>query len=229
MVTGIIFLLSFFIFILFVLNQKAFNFILSKIKGTGRAFIIMVIVSAIIAASLFLGNLLPVVRFPINHTLKIQSLTDNENVKNVIYIDSIIEVNDPPDTGNRLADITKIQITDGDYSINGSEIILEEEATLTYSSFYLGCIRIILKTTPESRKIFVQFDNIEDNYLLHSIEQGQTEINLCSEYPVTQLSLKWKSILIGNYLLNIIALTSIFSLEFFLIFYSERNNHIKSI
>ena len=131
---------------------------------------------------------------------------------NVIYIDNIIEMIDAPYVGSNIADASNIQITDGNYSIKSNEIIMEEGAILKYTSFYSGCARIIFKTAPESRKVFVQFDNTGENYSLYSTERNQTEINLCSRFQLDQLSDKWKLILIGNYILNIIALTSFLGL-----------------
>jgi len=223
--TGLIFLISIFIFVLFLLNKKIYQFILTNIKGTGKTFIIINIFSTIFATVLFLSNLLPTVIIPINHILKIQPISADENVKNVVYIDSIIEMIHAPEIGSNLVDTANIQVTDGNYFMNDGEIILEEGAVLTYSSFYAGCVRIIFKTTPKSRKVFVQFDNKEENFLLYSTEEDQTEINLCSGYPFKQLSLKWKLISIVNNFLNIISLTSIFGFEIFLIFYKKRTDY----
>jgi hypothetical protein len=158
---------------------------------------------------------------PINHILKIQSLPSDEDIKNVVYIDSIIEMIHAPEIGSNLVDTANLQVRDGNHSVKGSEIILEEGAMLTYSSFYSGCVRIIFKTTPKSGKVFVKFDDIEENYLLYSTEDDQTEINLCSGFPLNQLSLKWKLISVVNYFLNIISLSSIIVFEIFLIFYKK--------
>lgn len=222
MVTGLIFFFSFSIFIIFLLSKKICQIILRNIKGTGHAFIIMNIFSAIFSASLFLSNLLPTVSIPFNHILKIQPLPTVENVKNVVYIDSIIEMIDAPDIGSNLVNTANLQVTNGNYSIQGGKIIMEEGAILTYSSFFSGCVRIIFNTTPDSRKVYVQFDNKGDNFSLYSSDKDKTEVNLCSGFPFNQLSLKWKLISIVNYFLNIIALTSIFGFEIFLIFYNKR-------
>ena len=212
MIIGLISLFSLLVFILFLLNKKIFRFIFSNFKGKGYSFLLLNILTAIFVSGLFLGNLVPMVSIPINHILKIQPLPSEENAVNVIYIDNIIEMIDAPDVGSNDTDTSNIQITDGNYSINGNEIILEEGAILSYTSFYSGCVRIVFKTAPESRKVFVQFDNTRDNYSLYSTERNQTEINLCSRFQLNQLSDKWKLILIGNYVLNIISLTSFLGL-----------------
>ncbi len=152
------------------------------------------------------------IRIPADHNLKIQPLPGEEHTRNVIYIDNIIEMIDAPDEGSINADISDIQITDGDYSISGNEIVLEEGAILTYTSFYSGCVRVIFETSPESGKVLIRFDNTEEIHSLNSAERNQTEVNVCSRYQFNQLSDKWKLIHIAIFVLDIIALTSLFGL-----------------
>jgi hypothetical protein len=220
-VTGLIFFFSCSISLIFLLNKRINHFFLSRFKGAGRAFNISIMLTSLFVASLFIGNLLPTVSIPFQHKLKIRSLPNDENLENIIYINSIIEMIDAPAIGSNLIDTANIQVTGGNYSVKGSEITLEEGAVLTYSSFYSGCVRIIFRTTPESRMAFVQCDNIEKNYSLHSTGQDQTEINLCSRYPLNQLSFKWRFVVLSDIFLNIVALTSVFGLEIFFIFFKK--------
>ena len=191
---------------------------MSNIKGKGNSFLLLNILIAIFVSVLFLGNLIPVNKIPINHILKIQPLPSEENDKNVIFIDQIIEMIDGPDVGSNNADPSKMQITDGHYSKNNNDILLEEGAILSYTSFYSGCVRIIFKTAPESRKVFVQFDNTWETFSLYSTERNPTEINLCSRFQLNQLSSKWNLIQIGNFVLDIISLTSFLGLIIILLF-----------
>jgi hypothetical protein len=211
-ITGLIFLLSLLVFILFLLNKKIPRFILSHIKGRGYSFLLLNILAAIFAAGLLLGSLIPMIRIPTDHNLTIQPLPGKEHTGNVIYIANIIEMIDAPDEGSINADVSDIQITDGNFSISGNEIILEEGAVLTYTSFYSGCVRVIFETSPESGKVLIRFDNTEKIYSLNSGDRNQTEVNLCSRYQLEQLSDKWKLIHISNFVLDIIALSSLFSL-----------------
>ena len=211
-ITGLIFLFSLLVFMLFLLNKKISRFVLNNIKGRGYSFLFLNILAAIFAAGLLLGSLIPMIRIPANHNLKIQPLPGKEHTLNVIYIDNIIEMIDAPDERSNNADVSDIQITDGNYSISGNEITLEEGANLTYTSFYSGCVRIIFKTTPESGKVLIRFDDTEEIHSLNSGGRYQTEVNLCSRYQLDQLSDKWKLIHIANFVLDIIALTSLFGL-----------------
>jgi hypothetical protein len=228
MVTVVILFFSFSTFLLFFLNNNFYKVILRNIKGTGRTFTISILLSSLVAAGLFISNLLPTVSIPFQHQLVIKPLPTDNHVKNIVYIDSIIEMIDAPAIGSNLVDSSEIQATDGIFSINTNEISLHEGAVLTYSSFYSGCVRIIFNTTPESGKVVVQFDNVEQTYSLYSSDEDQSEINLCSKYPLNQLTPKWRIISIGNYFLNIVALTTVFGFELFLVFFKKENTYIKS-
>jgi len=211
-ITGLILLFSLLVFMLFLLNKKISRFILNNIKGKGYSFLFLNILAAIFAAGLLLGSLIPMIKIPADHNLIIQPLPGEENARNVIYIDSIIEMIDAPDERSNNADVSDIQITDGNYSISSNEITLEEGANLTYTSFYSGCVRIIFETAPESGKVLIRFDNMEEIHSLNSGDRYQTEVNLCSRYQFNQLSDMWKMIHIAIFVLDIIALTSLFLL-----------------
>ena len=176
----------------------------------------LAIALTIAIVTLFSG-LIPMPKIPIYHTLEILALPMEDGSRNVILIQKIIETIDAPQKGSVDVDFNQLRIDEGNHERIPDGIRLEENAVLSYNSFYSGCISILFSTSPESKYVQVLFDKTVNRYSLFSQEKAPTMVDLCSPIPVDNLSLKWKIIVIGLYIADFISIFAIGSLILLLV------------
>jgi len=95
-------------------------------------FPITLIAALVIAASGFI----PSFRVPVDHRLEISVLPQEDGFSNKIYINTIIRTINAPQEGGAEVDLDQLSIQGGKFEFTGAGIRLEENATLSFNSFY---------------------------------------------------------------------------------------------
>ncbi|HUV16071.1 MAG TPA: hypothetical protein VMW28_05870, partial [Pelolinea sp.] len=133
-------------------NKRGFQKKIAELNLPLLLFPITLVAALVIAASGFI----PSFRVPVDHRLEISFLPLEKGDSNKIDIHKIIRTINAPQEGGAEVEYDQLAIQGGFYEFTGDGIRLEENATLSFSSYYSGCVSILFNTSPESGQVLVR-------------------------------------------------------------------------